>query len=132
MKHIRKLEDGRIEPMKDLMASEKQFALRRILVDGENGGAAHLTFGYAVFDPKTSFHKKHFHPNAEEVFYLLSGKGMGGVGLGSKEVEIVEGDTIWVPKGEVHWLYNPFDKRCEILFVYAAPSLDAAGYEIIE
>ena len=76
MKHIRKLEDGRIEPMKDLMASEKQFALRRILVDGENGGARNLTFGYAVFDPKTSYHKKHFHPHAEEVFYLLSGKGI--------------------------------------------------------
>ena len=132
MKHILKLEDGRIEPMKDLMSSEKEYALRRILVDGDMGGAKHLTFGYAKFDPRTSYHKKHYHPDAEEVFYIISGKGIGGVGEDSKETEIVQGDTIWVPKGAVHWLYNPFEEPCEILFIYAAPSLEAAGYKVIE
>ena len=132
MKHILKLEDGRIEPMKDLMSSEKVYALRRILVDGNMGGAEHLTFGYAKFDPRTSYHKKHYHPDAEEVFYIISGKGIGGVGEDSEETEIVQGDTIWVPKGAVHWLYNPFEEPCEILFIYAAPSLEAAGYEVIE
>jgi len=132
MKHILKLEDGRIEPMQDLMSSEKKFALRRILVDGDMGGAEHLTFGYARFDPRTSYHKKHYHPEAEEVFYIISGKGIGGVGEDSEETEIVQGDTIWVPKGAVHWLYNPFDEPCEILFIYAAPSLDSAGYEVVE
>jgi quercetin dioxygenase-like cupin family protein len=96
------------------------------------GGAEHLTFGYARFDPKTSYHKKHIHPDAEEVFYILSGKGIGGVGDGAEEIEIVAGDTVWVPKGAVHWLYNPFDQACEILFIYAAPSLASAGYEIVE
>ena len=132
MKHILKLEDGRIEPMQDLMSSEKKFALRRILVDGDMGGAEHLTFGYARFDPRTSYHKKHYHPEAEEVFYIISGKGIGGVGENSEECEIVQGDTIWVPKGAVHWLYNPFDEACEILFIYAAPSLESAGYEVVE
>ena len=132
MKHILKLEDGRIEPMQDLMSSEKKFALRRILVDGDMGGAEHLTFGYARFDPRTSYHKKHYHPEAEEVFYIISGKGIVGVGENSEESEIVQGDTIWVPKGAVHWLYNPFDEACEILFIYAAPSLESAGYEVVE
>ena len=132
MKHILKLEDGRVESMQDLMSSEKKFALRRILVDGDMGGAEHITFGYARFDPRTSYHKKHYHPEAEEVFYIISGKGIGGVGEDSGETEIVQGDTIWVPKGAVHWLYNPFDEPCEILFIYAAPSLESAGYEVIE
>jgi len=132
MKHILKLEDGRIEPIKDLMKSRKEFALRRVLVDEQMGGAEHLTFGYARFEPKTSYHKKHIHPDAEEVFYILSGKGIGGVGAGTEEIEIVAGDTVWVPKGAVHWLYNPFDEVCEILFLYAASSLASAGYEIVE
>jgi len=132
MKHILKLEDGRIEPIKDLMRSKKEFALRRVLVDEQMGGAEHLTFGYARFEPKTSYHKKHIHPDAEEVFYILSGKGIGGVGSGTEEIEIVAGDTVWVPKGAVHWLYNPFDEVCEILFIYAASSLASAGYEIVE
>jgi len=132
MKHILKLEDGRIEPIKDLMRSKKEFALRRVLVDEQMGGAENLTFGYARFEPKTSYHKKHIHPDAEEVFYILSGKGIGGVGSGTEEIEIVAGDTVWVPKGAVHWLYNPFDEVCEILFIYAASSLASAGYEIVE
>jgi quercetin dioxygenase-like cupin family protein len=127
MKHILKLEDGRIEPIRDLMRSDKEYALRRILVDEQIGGAKHLTFGYARFDPKTSYHKKHTHPNAEEVFYVLTGKGIGGVGADTEEVEIVAG-----PQGAVHWLYNPFDAPCEILFLYTAPSLAAAGYEVVE
>jgi quercetin dioxygenase-like cupin family protein len=130
MKHILKLEDGRIEPIKDLMKSKKDFALRRVLVDEQMGGAEHLTFGYARFDPKTSYHKKHIHPDAEEVFYILSGKGIGGVGDGTEEIEIDAGDTVWVPKGAVHWLYNPFEDTCEILFIYSASSLNSAGYEI--
>jgi len=48
------------------------------------------------------------------------------------EIEIVAGDTVWVPKGAVHWLYNPFDEACEILFIYAASSLASAGYKIVE
>jgi quercetin dioxygenase-like cupin family protein len=132
MKHILKLEDGRIEPIKDLMKSEKEFALRRVLVDKEMGEAETITFGWAVFEPKTSYHKKYYHPNAEEIFYILSGKGIGGVGEGTQERKIVQGDTVWVPKGTVHWLYNPFDSPCEILFVYAASSLKEAGYEIVE
>ena len=132
MKHILKLEDGRVEPIKDLMKSKKESALRRVLVDEQMGGAEHLTFGYARFEPKTSYHKKHIHPAAEEVFYILSGKGIGGVGEGTEEIEIVAGDTVWVPKGAVHWLYNPFEEPCEILFIYAAASLASAGYEIVE
>ena len=132
MKHILKLEDGRVEPIKDLMKSKKESALRRVLVDEQMGGAEHLTFGYARFEPKTSYHKKHIHPAAEEVFYILSGKGIGGVGDGTEEIEIVAGDTVWVPKGAVHWLCNPFEEPCEILFIYAAASLASAGYEIVE
>ena len=62
MKHVLKLEDGRIDPIHDLMKSDKEFALRRILVDEKMGGAEHLTFGYARFDPRTSYHKKHTPP----------------------------------------------------------------------
>lgn len=132
MKHILKLEDGRIEPIKDLMKDEKEFAHRRILVDKDIGNAESVTFGWCVFEPKTSFHKKHIHPNAEEVFYVLRGRGIGGVGEGTEETEIVAGDTVWAPKGTVHWLYNPFEAPCEIVFLYTAPSLEAAGYEIVE
>jgi quercetin dioxygenase-like cupin family protein len=131
VQYVFKLEDGRVEPIHDLMKSEKEFALRRILVDGQTG-ARHLTFGYTRLDPITSYQKKHAHPHAEEVFYVLAGKGIGGVGENTNERMLVKGDAVWVPQGAVHWVYNPFDEACEILFLYTAPSLEAAGYEIIE
>ena len=132
MEYILKLEDGRLEPIRDLMKNPQEFALRRILVDERIGGAKHVTFGYARFEPRTSYHKKHTHPHAEEVFYVVEGRGLGGVGAGNPDREIVAGDTVWVPQGEVHWLYNPFDEPCAIVFLYTAPSLEAAGYDIVE
>ena len=71
MKNILKLEDGRIDPIKDLMEDEKTFALRRILVDKDIGGAESVTFGWCEFAPKTSFHKKHIHPGYHFVYKIL-------------------------------------------------------------
>ena len=62
--------------------------------------------------------------------FILSGRGIGGVG--NVEMEMARGDTIWVPRGEVHWAYNPFDEPLEMLFIYTRPTLKSAGYEIVE
>lgn len=124
-KYLIKLSDGRNEPIKDL-----EGAARIVLVDEETVGAKNITFAYCKFEPKKSYHKKHVHKKAEEVMYIVSGKGIGGVG--NKEFEIAAGDTIWIPRGEVHWAYNPFEESLEMLFLYTCPSLETAGYEIVE
>jgi len=124
-RHLLKLEDGRLEPLKDL-----ENVSRIILVDREMVGAKDITFGYLKWDAKTSYHVKHTHPEAEEVMYILSGRAMGGVG--EEEFEWKKGDTIWVPRGAVHWAYNPFDEPMEMLIVYSRPSLHSIGYDIVE
>ena len=125
-KYILQLEDGRNEPIKDLERSE-----RIVLVDEERVGAKDITFAYCKFQAKSSFHKKHIHDKAEEIMYILSGRGLGGVGDGP-ETEMKKGDTIWVPRGAPHWFYNPFDEPCEMLFIYTRPTLKSAGYEVID
>jgi quercetin dioxygenase-like cupin family protein len=120
-----KLDDGREEPIQDL-----ENAKRIILIDQETVGAEDITFAYCRFEAKTSYHKKHIHEKAEEVMYILSGKGIGGVG--QDEFEMVKGDTIWIPRGEVHWAYNPFDDPMEILFIYTRPTLKSANYKVVE
>lgn len=124
-KYVLKMEDGRNEPIKDL---EK--ASRIIFVDEERVGAEDITFGFSRWEPNMSFHKKHTHENAEEIMYILSGKIMGGVV--DQEFEVGKGDTIWVPRGAVHWAYNPFDEPCEFVFLYTRASFKSAGYEIVE
>jgi len=125
MKYVFGLADGRNEPIKDL-----DNAQRIVLVDQKTVGAEDITFAYCRFEAKTSAHKKHVHKDAEEVIYILSGKGISGVN--ETEVEMQQGETMFVPRGAVHWFYNPFDQPVEMLFVYTRPSLHAAGYTIVE
>ncbi len=125
MKYLLGLADGRNEPIKDL-----DNAKRVVLVDKDTVGAEDITFAYCRFEAKTSTHKKHIHKDAEEVIYILSGRGISG--LDDTEVEIAQGDTMFVPRGAVHWFYNPFDEPVEMIFAYTRPSLKSAGYQIIE
>ena len=124
-KYLLKLTDGRVEPIHDL-----EDALRIVIVDEDTVGAKDITFAYCKFAPHTSFHKKHVHAHSEEIMYILSGRGICGVG--KEEFEVSKADTLWVPKGEVHWAYNPFDEPFEMLFIYTKPSLQKAGYKVVE
>lgn len=125
IEYLLKPEDGRNEPIKDL-----DNATRVVLVDKDTVGAEDITFAYCRFEAKTSLHKKHIHEDAEEVIYILSGKGMSGIG--DSETEMCQGDTMFVPRGAVHWFYNPFEEPVEMIFCYTRPSLKLAGYKIVE
>jgi mannose-6-phosphate isomerase-like protein (cupin superfamily) len=124
-KYRLRLEDGRSEPIPGL-----EGASRIIMIDEEQVGAQDITFGFSKYSPKSSIHKKHTHPHAEEIMYILSGRGIGGVN--DEEVELKAGDTLWVPRGAAHWFYNPFEETCEFLFLYTRPTLKAAGLQSVE
>ncbi len=115
--------EGRSEPIKDL-----EGASRVILVDAQEVGAEDVTFGFSRFAPHTSIHKKHAHPEAEEIMYILKGRGISG--CGDEEFEVQAGDTLWMPRGATHWFYNPFDEPCEFIFLYTRASLASAGYAL--
>jgi quercetin dioxygenase-like cupin family protein len=46
----------------------------------------------------------HFHPDAEELYYLLSGNGV--MHIGDEEREVEAGDVIYIPPETVHFLHN--------------------------
>lgn len=125
MKYVFGLDEGRNEPIKDLDNVQ-----RTVLVDKDTVGAEDITFAYCKFEAKTSSHKKHIHKNAEEVIYIISGKGISGVN--DTGVEMKQGDTMFVPRGSVHWFYNPFSEPVEMLFIYTRSSLKSAGYRVVE
>ena len=123
--YVLKLKDGIEEMIGDL-----EGASRTILIDEKTVGAEDITFGHSKFQPHTSVHKKHIHSEAEEIMYMLKGRGISGVN--DTETEISAGDTVWVPRAAVHWFYNPFDEPCEFIFIYTRKSLKDAGYEMAE
>lgn len=122
-KFILDLTQGRNEPIKDLDG-----ASRIIIIDKETVNAEDITFGYSKFDPHTSMHKKHAHTEAEEIMYILKGRGI--TGIKDEEFELSAGETLFVPRGETHWFYNPFDEPCEFIFLYTRSSLADAGYKL--
>ena len=120
--YIKRPDDCVDYPIPELEAS------RTVMFDRETAGAEELTWLMSRFAPKTSFHNKHSHPKAEEIMYIARGKGVGGIG--DKEVLLMEGDSIYVPKGVVHWFYNPYDEACDMMTLYTKPSLSESGYAL--
>ena len=106
---------------------------RQIIVDERTSGAETLTFAYTRIDPVKSgkvIEKKHNHPNAELVAFIVSGKGI--VEVENEKFEAIAGDSVWVPKGCSHWFINSFDVPWEVIFAYSCSSLEKAGLKVVE
>lgn len=122
--YIRTFEEDAISyPIPDLIGST-----RLIAVDKDTVGANEVTFGFSEFNPKSSVHKSHSHPDCEEIMYILEGCGITGVA--GTEAILRKGDILFVPKGAEHYFYNPFEEPCKFLFLYTKGSLKDAGYAL--
>ena len=132
MKTIRrKLSLSEVKPDKQLTAEEGFVDCAPWWIVTEEIGAKYGTFGYVEFTPAAT-HELHTHPNADEVFFVLSGRGL--VRSGDEMFEIEPGDTVFVPAGDVHYFRNT-DEKENLVAVFAylgAPSLEKAGYELKE
>ncbi len=125
VRYVWRGEEGREEPIPML-----EQVKRMVVIDEKTVGAGEITFLWTHWGPKTSWHARHRHPHAEEVIYMVSGRAVGGVN--GEERTFEPGDIIWVPKGEVHWAYNPFDEPAVILTIYTKASLKEVGYQVVE
>ncbi|WP_168694357.1 cupin domain-containing protein [Sphingomonas flavalba] len=63
------------------------------------GNASHLTTGRATIRPGDA-NPPHWHPNCDEVLYVVQGRIMHRVG--DKEYEMRAGDTVMIPEGTIH------------------------------
>ena len=73
-------------------------------------------------------HHKHRLDNCEEVYYVISGRGI--VGAGEDRAEVRGGHVHFIPKGVERFLYNASKTEpLELIGVYTgAGSIEAAGY----
>lgn len=47
----------------------------------------------------------HYHPLTEEIYYILEGRGQ--MRIGDELREVVPGDAIAIPPGQIHQITNP-------------------------
>jgi mannose-6-phosphate isomerase-like protein (cupin superfamily) len=82
------------------------------------GGAAEHSFGYAVIPPNCSS-RLHYHPQAEETYYML--KGEGKLVIDGVEHNVRHGDVIFISPPEKHQIFNEGMDDLEFIVVCAPP-----------
>jgi len=118
-----------IEP-KQVAPEEGWKSIRIRFLDGDQSGSENTCLFRATFPPGAA-HERHSHPNADEFFYLISGRA--AVGAGDGEFVATAGTVQYIPAGKVHWLRNlDASEPVEVVGVYVGgSSLQEAGYDYV-
>ena len=64
-------------------------------------------------------HDTHFHEGREELFYIISGKGVQTIDCGNGKIikeDLNPGDVVSIPAGAPHSTFNTSDKEHLVLF----------------
>lgn len=80
------------------------------------GGATKHSLGYAVIPPNCSS-RPHYHPYAEETYYIL--KGEGRMVIEGVEHNVRPGDAILISPREKHQIFTDGDDDLEFIVVCA-------------
>ena len=75
----------------------------------------HFAMGHSTLDPGGSI-PEHQHPN-EEVYVVLSGTGL--IGVGDERREVAAGCCVFIPPEAPHFLQNSVEGEMIVLWVYA-------------
>jgi mannose-6-phosphate isomerase-like protein (cupin superfamily) len=84
----------------------------------ETTGTRYMTFSIGYFAPNEGL-RSHQHPESEEVYYVVSGKGAVYLGEEREQMDIDSGTAIYIPPGIIHGVENPGKERLIICFFVA-------------
>lgn len=96
-------------------------------VVGEHSGASLIAFGQSTY-PYLATHENHYHPNAEEVVMVVSGRGTQFVG--DRKLDLGSGDICFIPRNTPHRIVGTSEDQ-ELVILWAlggAASMETAGY----
>lgn len=95
-------------------------------VVGPDTGATLISFGQSTY-PRGATHENHYHPNAEEVVMVVSGRGTQIVG--DDALDLGAGDICFIPRSTPHRIAGTSEEDLVILWAFGgAASIEQAGY----
>ena len=95
-------------------------------VVGPQTGATLIAFGQSTY-PHRATHENHYHPHAEEVVMVVSGRGTQVVG--DDALELGPGDICFIPRNTPHRITGSSESDLVILWAFGgAASIEQAGY----
>jgi quercetin dioxygenase-like cupin family protein len=84
-----------------------------------------LTVGRCTLKPGAA-NPRHYHPNCDEVLYVLEGKILHSMENG-RTVEMNTGDTISIPKGVPHNAKNIGDGKAVLMICFSSADRQTIG-----
>jgi mannose-6-phosphate isomerase-like protein (cupin superfamily) len=96
-------------------------SLIRELVGIPSGNSQQQSVAEAIVPPDAET-VEHYHRTTEEVYLFISGEGR--MRLGDEEAEVRAGDTVVIPPGVRHKLWNPGSQPLVLLCCCAPPYRD--------
>ena len=85
-----------------------------MLLNPEDSASGRLQSGITIVYPGCRT-KGHSHPDREEVYFFLEGRGF--MGVDDEEWEVKEGDTFYVFPGPFHTTRNPYDVPLKFFWI---------------
>ena len=116
------------EPIKAWEAPEPYRRTFRLLFERDITPTRNIAAGTVTFPPGREKPNQDTHDHAEEIYYVVRGRGK--FELGDRVVELEPGTAIYVPPGVGHRAINTGDEELELYFV-TSPSVfgPVGGYE---
>ena len=85
-----------------------------MLLHPEDSASGKIESGITILYPGCRT-KGHTHPDREEVYFFLRGKGV--MGVEDQKFEVEAGDTFYVKPGPFHTTQNPHDMPFEFFWI---------------
>jgi len=81
-------------------------------------GSKNLRFALGVFNPDEGL-VPHIHPESEEVYYVIEGKGTIYIGEERREIPIEPETALYIPPGTIHGVKNTGKEKLVVAFFVA-------------
>jgi len=94
----------------------------KVIFTPENVGAKNFRFSIGYFDPKEGL-QVHIHPESEEVYHVISGRGVVYLGQERRQIPIEPGMSLYIDAGTLHGVTNTGKEKLIIAF-FVAPGKD--------
>jgi oxalate decarboxylase/phosphoglucose isomerase-like protein (cupin superfamily) len=110
--------------LKDLRVEQILGGPVKVVFKPDGEGPRRLFFAVGIFSPGEGL-DPHLHPESEEVYYVIRGKGMAYVGKEKKKTPIEPETALYVPAGMVHSVTNTGEGELVIAF-HMSPGTEQA------
>lgn len=94
----------------------------KVIFNPDNVGTKNFRFSIGYFDPKEGL-QVHIHPESEEVYYVISGKGVVYLGQERRQIPIEPEMSLYIDAGTPHGVTNTGKEKLLIAF-FVAPGKD--------